>query len=354
MNSLLIYNSVILSPFLLLLSKQKGGKNIDNILLCTVTIYVIAISAIRYHVGTDFPSYEEIFLDPESHDRIEIGFIGLIKILKLFSDDPQILFLVTSMIIYYPIVKLYKTYESVAFIICWFLIFYFPSLNQIRQVIAITILTYSIKHINNFKSYILLILVASSFHITGFIGILFILLRKIYIRYIFILMLISPLFIYVHITNILANLPIIRDSYYIFYLIDENIYAGSQTLSFGGIFRLVIPFLFVYIYRINKSPHIILIKNALLIYTILYFLSINFYILYRVYSIFQIFIPIACIYLIKDKKYKLLVYLYIIILIIIFQKNIFEQSISSVIGNSIYPYQTIFTENPETINKINY
>lgn len=351
--SLLVYNSVVLSSFLLIIDKIKHLKKLSPIILLGVLSFVIIISSIRYSVGRDFIPYEYIFLYPEEYERLEFGFLSTISFIKLFSENPQWLFLVSSCLIYIPIYLLYtRGYNSIVFIASWFLLFYLPSLNQLRQFIAMSIILFSVQYMEKSKSkYFILSICASLFHITGLISFIYPLLSRIKIKSLYLLIFITPLLMLINLPNLLTSLSIFNESYYAFYVQDSNIYAGQQTLSIGGITRLFLPIIFIIYYRNSKDRIITLIKNALFIYTALYFLSINFYILYRIYSLFQIFIPMACFYLFRERNnlLKVGVILYMIILFVLFQKAITEQTIFPTNGNAIFPYQTIFDKNPQVL-----
>lgn len=343
MLSLIIYDSVIFSILLLFIDKIKPRLGVYRLLIPIIFSYIVFVSSIRYHVGSDFLSYVKLYYSIEYNNNFSLSYTTLNIILRQFIESPQAIFLVTSIIVYGFIFLTYKNYKSLSIILLWFILFYFLSLNLLRQGIALAILTYSIYYIPNKKKYYALIILAFSFHSTGIIGLIFPILYNFRIKNIRLILLLSPLFIIIDTPSILNYLGIFKGSYYEFYITDSNIYAGSQSLSIGGMFRLIIPIAFIFIFNKTKDNNINLIKNSMLIYIILYFLSINFYILYRIYALFSILIPIACFFILKKKKkYKILVYLYIIGCFFIFQKSISEQTIYPAVGNSIYPYQTIF------------
>lgn len=341
-----VYNSIVLSPILLLLVKSKRTKALMPIVYYTCLAFVVTFVSIRFQVGSDFINYERIFTEigSEEFERMEVGFRTLILFLHQFALESQWLFFVVACIIYSCVFKSYHKIKSTLFIIIWFLLFFLPSLNLLRQYMALAVLTLALVHFGDKKKYLFLVIVATSFHNTGLVGFIYLILARLNFRWVWILLLISPIFIYINLPKFILSLGLLSNSYYSFYLTDENIYAGVQTLSLGGIIRLLLPYLFVFLYRKDTRPFIVLIKNSMIAYVCLYFLSINFYILYRIYVMFMLLLPFAAYFIYTEyrKGMRLIVFGYTLILFLLFQKSISEQTIAPANGNSIYPYQTIF------------
>lgn len=339
-----VYNSIIILPiFFIFLKKHKA---LQNIVYYVVLCFIIILVSIRYQVGSDFYRYEYIYIGIQDNERVELGFQTLVNLLNLLGLPSQSLFLFSALIIYGLVFKTSKYLSSYIFIALWFLIFFLPSLNLLRQSISIAILTYAILYLEHKKRFILLVFLATSFHYTGAIGIVFLILSRIHIRFLWAMALFLPLLSIFKISDIILALGIFQDSYYLFYLTDQSVYAGQQSLSIGGVIRVLLVFLFIYIYRNDERVLIKFIKNALFSYCALYFLSLNFYILYRIYMPFMVALPFAACYLLKEKELgvKIFVFFYVFCLFLFFQKNISEQTISPSQGNSVYPYQTIFSE----------
>ncbi|MDE3986319.1 EpsG family protein [Glaesserella parasuis] len=343
-----VYNSIVLSPILLLLVRSKRMKALMPIVYYICLAFIITLVSIRFQVGRDFSNYERIFteISSEEFERMEIGFRSLILSLNQLGLESQWLFFVTACIIYSCVFKSYYKIKSALFIIIWFLVFFLPSLNQLRQYMALAVLTLALIHFEERKKYIFLVIIATSFHYTGLVGFIYLILAKLRFRWSWLLLLVSPIFIYINLPKLILSLGLLGDVYYAFYLTDENIYAGMQTLSLGGITRLVLPFLFVFLYRKDNRPFITLIKNSMIAYVCLYFLSINFYILYRIYIMFMLLLPFAAYIIYTEYRggIRLAVLGYTLILFLLFQKSISDQTIEPANGNSIYPYQTIFND----------
>lgn len=350
-----VYNSIILSPLLLLFTKNQRLKPLMPIVYTFCLIYIITLVSIRFQVGSDFVNYSRIFnnIGSDEFERMEFGFKWLLLGLNEINLDTQLLFFFISCLIYISVFKTFKKIHSVSLLIVWLILFFLPSLNLMRQHIALALITLALAYFDKKRKYLLLVLLASSFHYTGLFGFVYLLLAKIKIRWLWVMVLLSPILIFVDLAKILLSTGIFSDSYYLFYLEDDTIYAGEQTLSIGGLFRILLPFAFILIYRNDNRIFINIIKNSLAIYIALYFLSIKFYILYRIYTMFLVFIPFAVYYMLSETKLisRIFTLSYIIGLLLLFQKGIFEQTINPANGNSIYPYQTIFSDNIIYIEK---
>lgn len=348
MTSLFIYNSILLSPIFLLFFKGNKYKKIVPFILIILCCYVSFLSAIRLNVGTDYVEYLNIYNDIEYNGRFEFGFVFLIRILKYFGFGSSSLFFVTSFMIYGVIFYVYRKKQSVIFLITWMLLFYFLSLNQIRQAVSMAFLLLSIFFLIDKKyiKYFLSIFFSISFHNVGILGIVFLFLVKFNFKKIHLIALLCPLFVFISIPHLLNKLDVGYLEYYNFYLTHKK-YSGGQSLSIGGVIRLIIPYLFLFTFRDRDSRYFNLIKNSMFIYISFYFLSLNFYILYRVYLLFMLFIPFAADSLLgKNKKSKYICFLIVLLLWMVAQKNILTNTINPRSGQSIYPYQTIFTEKP--------
>lgn len=172
---MLVYVIVaLLSYFLLMLSKKTKDSKKKNVLITISFLIVFLVSALRVNVGTDYKSYVNWFNDIDTFSLSFTNFLfnNMIFIIKLFTHNPQWLFVVTSFIILLFIhlhsIKEHEDYDMIIFLFI-VLGFYFSTFNGIRQWIAIAIFMYSFKYIKrkDFDKYLICIIVASLFHITA-------------------------------------------------------------------------------------------------------------------------------------------------------------------------------------------
>lgn len=167
-NDLIIYSS-----------NKAYHVRVKNILIVLSFIPLLIVSGLRYQVGTDYQSYINIFnqiLNTGSTTRTEVGYIILNKLVQIFSENPQSIIIITSLISYSLVYKtVYDLSPSVAFSLYTFITaaLLFPSYNLIRQFIAVAISLYAFRFIyrDNKKivMYILFIILAASFHKTALI-----------------------------------------------------------------------------------------------------------------------------------------------------------------------------------------
>ncbi len=140
----------------------------------------IFICGLRYNVGTDFENYQQWFnyylSNKISLKSEEIGFGILIKLIQLFTRNPQFLFLTVAAIINILIIlfiRKHTKYFELGYFLFVALYFYYSTFNILRQWIAIAIFLYAIKYIysRNIKKYLIFIFIACTFHKTAIIAI---------------------------------------------------------------------------------------------------------------------------------------------------------------------------------------
>lgn len=136
------------------------------------------ISAVRYGIGTDYfytyvPEWNKL-LTGEGNGFSEWGFNAIILLLQLFTDDPQWLFVVTSAVYFYFIYRTVIRYSENAYVsaaVLFVSCFYFWSLNNVRQGIAVTALFAAYPYLVRRETwkYLLCVLVGFLFHKTAII-----------------------------------------------------------------------------------------------------------------------------------------------------------------------------------------
>ncbi|MFI3202578.1 MAG: EpsG family protein, partial [Eubacteriales bacterium] len=114
---------------------------------------IIVLSGFRFDVGTDymyryFPDFKSIESGVIPYN-LEIGYLAIVKLCLLISDNFQLLMVVTSTFIYgflYYLIYKYSVCSELS--IAFFLLggFYFDSLNIVRQYMAIIVLLFCFYH----------------------------------------------------------------------------------------------------------------------------------------------------------------------------------------------------------------
>ena len=158
---------------------QIGGKNRKKDLIFLLIVFVILAitSALRYSTGYDYsytyaPGFEEVLNNPDISlfgHHYEPGYMLLEKIVAFFSSNYQMIFVVTSVLIIGLFCINYAKYSSNVYLsVILFILLseYYCSMNFIRQTIAGVIALFAIPFLKKkkFLPYLLIVLVASTFH----------------------------------------------------------------------------------------------------------------------------------------------------------------------------------------------
>lgn len=133
------------------------------------------IAALRYKVGTDYdyvyiPFFHSINSGGEKFK--EVGFNLINQITYLFTDEPYLMFAVVSILtLLFTFAAFYEQSVNVSVSIYIFVVglFYFNSLNQIRQALAMAIAIYAMKYLWKREplKYFLFILLATTMHVSA-------------------------------------------------------------------------------------------------------------------------------------------------------------------------------------------
>jgi transmembrane protein EpsG len=114
-------------------------------------IFLILFTGFRYRIGWDYDSYNRMFYEIKEVESIEIAWRYLIIVLNLFSNNSQLLFLTSALIIYSAIFKFTYKYSEFPVLSLFVFIcspFYFAeSLSVLRQYVSIVLFLYSYKYI---------------------------------------------------------------------------------------------------------------------------------------------------------------------------------------------------------------
>jgi len=136
---------------------------------------VILISGLRWKTGTDWNPYFNLFNDNQSWGDFfsvayEHGYLFLNALVKQFTDDYTVLLFTIVIIVVglkYSAISILSPYPLIAILIN--VSFYAGDMFNVRQGIAIAIVVFSAVFIvrKQFKSFLICVFIASSFHITA-------------------------------------------------------------------------------------------------------------------------------------------------------------------------------------------
>lgn len=156
-------------------------KKKNKIFLIISFLILTFVSAFRgINVGTDTKNYVTIFMRyvhnmPDPHS--EIGFATFNAIIARFTENPQVIIIVSSIIIHLGLMTFIYNNSKNAWLSVYLYItlyYYFFSFNYVRQFIAMAIILYSwhLLKERRYTIFFILIILGTTFHFTAFIGIL--------------------------------------------------------------------------------------------------------------------------------------------------------------------------------------
>lgn len=285
---------------------------------------IFIFSAFREGIGTDYYSYEMLFLNSET-SYSEIGFVTLNKVLHFFSSDSRIFFIVSSLIILIPFaISIYSNSLSPIYSLLLFIaLYYFHSLNLVRQFMVIAIFQlYGVNYIIEKKLflYILLVIILTSIHFSAIILIPFyFIVRK---KYHFFLYFGTWLFSLTFLFNKYKLLDLIYNN---FSNVSEKIAYNTKIVTYyntlGNIlveektyYRLILFNLFFLVFLSFKDKLLVYDKRYVIWFN-LYFISIlfrnvfnNYAALYRLQYYFEISFIFLLPILFKYFDYRIIKY----------------------------------------------
>lgn len=182
------YQSSFKKKFVFSFGENKKFKLNFDIVQFIPMIPLVLISGIRYGVGQDYfytyvPIFEKVLRGDTQNVWGDIGYIYLNKFVQLFTDHYSGIFILTSFLFIFFVFKTIYTESDNKPLSTFLLVsmgYYFCSMNGIRQMLATSILMYSIKHIkeNNLLRFLICLLFASLIHLSAVIFIIVYLLRN--------------------------------------------------------------------------------------------------------------------------------------------------------------------------------
>jgi hypothetical protein len=146
---------------------------------------LVAFSALRFEVGTDFPMYARMFaaLDPAAEwgaqiatSSQEVGYTTLSLLVRSVVADPLALLWVTAVITVVPVyavIKKKSTNVALAVALYVLLAFYVAPFNLIRQGIAVSLTFWAYSFLGRKGGWVIfaaLALLASTFHVSALIA----------------------------------------------------------------------------------------------------------------------------------------------------------------------------------------
>lgn len=163
-----------------LFSTRLAGQNKRNFTWAVGLICLWLVQALRdWHVGTDLKVYVPAFVSGwrDVYD-MEGGYMWINKILYSVTHDPNYFLAIMSGLFLLPISLVYRRFSKdiiLSYIIFASFVVYHFSFSGIRQAIAIGIIVYSYKYVDNHKfiKFTICVIAASLMHVSSVIFAIF-------------------------------------------------------------------------------------------------------------------------------------------------------------------------------------
>lgn len=309
-------------------------------------IPLAVIAGIRYNVGKDYmytyvPVFKQVLAGNSDEAWGDWGYIFLNKIVTCFTDDYAGIFILTScMFILFTFKAIYEESDNVALSIMLlvFMGYYFCFMNGVRQMLATSILLYSIKYIRkrDLIKFVLCIIGGSLIHLSAILFIpVFFLYNKKWDNKKMLLSATGAFLMASVLSKIATN--IIAYTKYSWYL--DSAYRAERSGVIMIIINIVI-LIFAMLFNSEEKNEIYIKLQCLSVISTAFIGKIP--VANRIQWIFGfsgiILVPniINCQ---KDKKMKFVMKIVIILL----YASYFTYTIGVKNSNSVLPYQTIYS-----------
>ncbi len=238
----------------------KNNSSKRNFFAVLSALPLIAVAALRYEIGTDWPIYYDLFygINEGTNSFQEPGFNLLNRIVYFFSTDFVLMSAVCSVITYSFIFKaIYDQAISYSYSILFFVLdaTYFNSMNQVRQTMTVAMFLYAMKYLKQRKPipYFAIILLACTIHTSAlfFIPIYFLYGLRVHIK-LHVISLLAGAVLMVPLNEVVKF--VVSKTRYAWYL-DSVFLDSTGFYIIGFVFSLIILFLydFYYIYGNDKD-----------------------------------------------------------------------------------------------------
>ena len=187
---MIVYISMLILSILFLILEKKAKKKWIKILWCIMAIMpFFIVSALRYDIGTDY-TRRYVFdynrtLQGIDVSNLEILFKFIMKFCMIFTEEPYLMFAITSaMIVGFILGTSFTKSKDKILSVCIFLLggFFFDSLNIMRQYMAMSLIFFGYQFLLKSKrwyiAYIATVIVATLIHSSAIIMLIVVLLNR--------------------------------------------------------------------------------------------------------------------------------------------------------------------------------
>ena len=300
---------------------------------------LMILAAFRYKVGTDYNTYYNSYWTINKNVSIisEYVYVAIVKALYLISADPQFIFIIHAIVFFwflYPQVFKDSPYPALSIFVLVGFRYYFAYLNIMRQLTGCAILVYSIRYIeeDDFKKFLLCLILATGFHYSCAIFIIVYFMRNQKIS------LVTSILVFITLILLREIIAVfVRDNWLFSYYANYIKIDASGDSSVRNIFLQIFLYCFAYIFR-DKSQKYKIYLNCQFYTVVVMIFSGLIDLIERVRFVFGfpviILLPLS-IKNIKDKKLK---YLAIISMLLFFSWYVWQGTAVNDMYN-VLPYQ---------------
>lgn len=331
-----------------------GAYEIDLNLGCTFAFFsflsMCLIPSLIVGTGGDYWNYVDMFYSIQNGNTapVEMGYTVICKLIQCFSSNSQFVFVVFNFLSYAIIFKCIHDYSSnySISILCFYLLgLYFVAIPQMRQLLAIALVFWAYRYIidNNFLKFSFLILLASCFHKTALIAIVFYFVLKIRIKFSYYVVICAIFMLIDLFKNSLLSF-IVRTFYPNFALMDQGVLATARPFDWFSFLYTVplVVLLLLYYLKIDKNSKLeIIFSNATIWYIALNTFCYWIPELFRIIAILNIANIVTIPFLLaKEKNKNIRIMLWVTIVLYYLAFIYFKYVVNG--SNQLLPYVSIF------------
>lgn len=352
--TLLLYNFILFFAIIFSYCAERSIGKWQRIFCRVMVFFTLFIpAALRYGIGTDYSSYEDIY-NGNVYGLLEPGFVIIVNSFNSWGVSSFFFFAFMSFLTYLPICFWLKRKYYSWIVPLYVMFFYLQTYSIIRQALCVSFLIYAIQLMMMHKPYKALfwIIFSSMFHFSGIFLLPFLFLGK--IRYNVPLVISVLLVLVVGIYKFDFISMIFSSSIY-----QESKYAGYESTAFGAetelgsgigvLSSILFPFIFIIFSKeiVDKEKGYSFLIIFSVFFIVAQILSAKIHIFNRVFDTIR-YLPIF-LYPIFYKnvffKYKtILVGILLLLTFILFEKSILVNNTAIGGGLGISPYVSIIDE----------
>lgn len=351
----LVYNTILL--FVIVFGyfvKVSANRSSEYISRTIVFLSIVIPASIRKGIGTDYWAYIDLYnLYRNNTDDHELGFQFLGIWMNSWGFDPQAFISVLAILAFFPVCYIVPKKNFFPFIVIYFLIVFLNCMSTSRQVIALGFIVCGIfllyKKKGNWK-YLFCATLAFLFHYSSILYFPLLFLKNFKISRLTFWILIGSILILssgTYFIESIFNNQLFLDSPYGGYVLSSYNRETSIGSGMGVALNLILPFLFL---LLNKKirmryMHTDFFVILTLCYIFTYLLALKIHIFGRLLQCF-IFVP-AFIFIpvcktLYPRYSKLVIIVFFLVYLILFEKNIYANQLSLGAGLGVSPYMTVF------------